>query len=202
MAEEEKRVEEEKKVEEGKEEEKKEEKKERPRSPLTVEKLAEFIRGEITLQELHNVHPNEMLAIAKLGQVMFESGKLDEARTIFEGLVALNPYIGQFHSVLGSIYLKQGEFESAIEEYTKAIERNPNDIAAYANRGEIYLRMGKFEEASKDLYKAIELDKETDPKKKNPASMRAIVLAMALTETVKEFQKKLEEQKKKEEKSE
>ncbi len=164
-------------------------------NPITMEALGEFLRGEITLQELHQIHPNEMLALAKMGEVLLESGKLDQARSIFEGLVSLNPYIGQFHTVLGGIYMKKGELENAVAEYSVAVDRNPADIAAYANRGEIYLRQGKLDLATKDLTKAIELDKETDPAKKNPASMRAIVLAMALNETLNEIQKKQGESK-------
>jgi tetratricopeptide (TPR) repeat protein len=166
-----------------------------PDNPLTPERINEFVRGEITLQELHRIDADQLTAVAKLGESMIRSGKLDTARTIFEGLTALNPHLASFHTVLGGIYLKQGEFEKSIEEYTAAIERNKRDVAALTNRGELYLRMGKLAEASQDLAAAIEEEKDLPPAKKSPMGKRAIVLALALKETVDALQEKIEEAK-------
>jgi tetratricopeptide (TPR) repeat protein len=159
-----------------------------------LDELGEYIRGEITLQELTGLKPDEMMQIARIGQTMFAQGQIEKAREIYEGLTALNPHIGYYHTALGCVYLREGKVDEALKEYTIAIEKNPYDIDAYTNRGEIYLRQGRIEEALNDLNKAIELDPEKDVSRKNPVAMRALTLAMAAKENIEKMIKEEEQQ--------
>ncbi|MEW6605861.1 MAG: tetratricopeptide repeat protein [bacterium] len=153
-------------------------------SPINLESLGEFIRGEITLQELHQIHGDDLMDLARAGEMLFAQGQLDQAQIAFEGLTALNPHIGHFHTALGCIYFRQQKKDEALTEYSLAIEKNPNDIDAYANRGELRLTNGDIEGALNDLNQAISLDPQQDVSKKNPVAMRALTLAMALKETI------------------
>lgn len=159
------------------------------RNPINLESLGEYLRGEITLQELHEIHADDMMDIANAGEMLFAQGQLDQARDIFEGLIALNPHMGRYHTVLGCVYFRQQMVDDALNEFNVAIEKNPYDLDAYANRGEILLTKGSLEEALNDLNKAIELDPEKDVTKKNPVSMRALALAMATKEAIEKVQK-------------
>jgi len=162
-------------------------------NPLTSERLQKFVEGRLTLQELHEISASQLMAIAQLGETMIASGKLQTAQALFEGLTALNPHLASFHTVLAGIYLKQGEFEKSIEEYSRAIRRNAKDVAALANRGEIYLRLGRLEEASRDLGQAIDIEKDIPTENRSPMGKRAMVLALALRETVNEMQRQMAE---------
>jgi tetratricopeptide (TPR) repeat protein len=157
-----------------------------PDNPITPERLSACMQGKLSLQELHDIKADQLLAIAQIGESMLANGKMHIAASIFEGLTALNPRLASFHTVLGSIYQRQGEFTKSIEEYTRAIEQNGRDVAALTNRGEIYLQLGRLEEASRDLLRVIDLEKDSPPEEKSPMGKRAIVLALALRSGVKD----------------
>jgi tetratricopeptide (TPR) repeat protein len=102
---------------------------------------------------------DQWTALLVAGYNFFRQGRLEEAATIFEGLVILdshNPYI---QGVLGSIYQKQELYGLALIRYNNALALNPADISALSNRGEILLKLGKFQEAAQDFKRAIELDR-------------------------------------------
>lgn len=139
-------------------------------SPDQVEK---WVMGEATLGQLYGITIEEAYSIAELGYTFAEQGRLNDAQTIFLGLVVSNPYDAYFHSMLGSIFQRQDNIDGAIEEYSIAIALDPANAEALANRGELLMRKGAFEHAAKDFKNAIELD----PNGTNPSVNRARVLA-------------------------
>jgi tetratricopeptide (TPR) repeat protein len=149
---------------------------------VSQDTLNDWIKGDITLQELRGITDEEMAAVASLGYTFYENGKLEEAKVIFEGLEAWNPNDGYTYSMLGAIYLLQNENEKAINALNEAIRLDPNNISAYVNRGEVLLKEGKLIEAAEDLKKAIELDKD----EKDPSAMRARALVLATRDILKE----------------
>jgi Flp pilus assembly protein TadD len=139
-------------------------------SPDQVEK---WVFGEATMGQLYGITIEEAYSIAELGYTFAEQGRLNDAQTVFLGLVVSNPYDPYFHSMLGSIFQKQENLDGAIEEYSIAIALDPANVEAYANRGELLMRKGAFEQAAKDFKNAVELD----PHEQNPSVNRARVLA-------------------------
>ena len=57
----------------------------------TPERITAWIKGEISLKDLHAISGPEMLEMAIIGFQMYEQAKYEEARIIFEGLTALDP---------------------------------------------------------------------------------------------------------------
>ena len=154
------------------------------------ESLEAFLMGDITLAQLEGVTADEMYAIADIGYDLYEEGKLGEARTIFEGLSAYNPWDPYFHSVLGSILQHQGDCRRAIDRYKKAVELFPEDVSSWTNLGEAMLSLlaeapeaepsrqaELFEAAVQALSKAIELDPESNTG--SSVRARAIVASTA-----------------------
>lgn len=144
------------------------------------ERVEKWIRGEMTLQELSAISGPEMLEMAVIGFSMYEQGKYDEARVVFQGLSTLDPKEGYYRTALGAVYLAQEDLKSAEECFNAAIGLNPKEIASYVNRGEVYLRQGKILEAAQDFKRAVDLD----PENKDPLSQRARILAAAALETL------------------
>ncbi len=142
------------------------------------DRMQKWVRGEMTLQELHGVTGPEMLEMAVIGYQMFEQGKHKEARTIFEGLATLDPKESYYRTALGAVYLAEDDLENAEVALNGALKLNPKDISAYVNRGEVFLRTGRAVEAASDFKKAVELD----PKADDPLSARARALAEATLE--------------------
>jgi tetratricopeptide (TPR) repeat protein len=123
---------------------------------------------------------DQWTALLVTGYNFFRQGRLEEAATIFEGLVIVdshNPYI---QGVLGSIYQKQEQYDLALIRYNNALALNPADISALSNRGEILLKLGKFQEAAQDFKRAIELD----PVKEDGAANRARLLVSIVRDSI------------------
>jgi Tfp pilus assembly protein PilF len=106
----------------------------------------------------------------------YNRGDLGKARTVFEGLVAMDPESSDAHAALGALLTRTFENELAVTHLNRAIELNDKQIAAYVNRAEVRLRQHQGEAAVADLKRAIELD----PRQKNPAANRARAMVMGI----------------------
>ncbi len=140
--------------------------------------LAKFLTGKMTLGDLEGITKQQQYQIADIGFAYLTSAKLPEAKKVFEGLIALDPYDAYFHTALGSIAQQQNDAEEAEKRYTRALEINPFSPTAYANRGEVRVMVGRLAEGAADLVKAIELD----PDGKEPATVRAKATVRVLNE--------------------
>lgn len=147
-------------------------------SPDRVEK---FVMGELTLGQLYGISIEEAYSVAELGYTFMEQGRLNEAQTVFQGLVISNPYDAYFHTILGSIYQKKDFVDGALEEYSIAIGLDPANLEAYVNRGELLIRKGNFEQAAADFKNALTLDPDGNSASANRARALASVTAAALS---------------------
>lgn len=125
--------------------------------------------GQITLGDLEGISKAQQYEMAKVGYAALVGGKLDTAKTVFEGLLALDPFDVYFLSALGSVAQQRNELEEAERRYSRALEINPYSPFALAHRGEVRLMQGKLEAAVDDLLRAI----EEDPAGRDPGVQRA-----------------------------
>ena len=137
------------------------------------EKLA---TGQITIAEAVGISRQQLYAIANRGYQLYSSGKLEEARQIYAGLVAADPYDSVFHCHLGAVYFRLGELEKAFEEYSASIRLNIANVDALAGRGELRLLKGEIKKGIEDLRAAL----ENDPDGTHPSSVRARALLLSL----------------------
>ena len=144
-------------------------------SPDAAERLA---CGEITLAEFAGLMREKLYEIASVGYALMNSGKLEEARAIYRGLVAAAPYDSVFHCHLAAAHLRLGELDEALAHFDAALRFNRANVDALVGRGEALLNRGRFVEALKDLRAAIELDTEA----RRPAAVRARTMLLALRE--------------------
>lgn len=126
------------------------------------------------VREIINIPPPEFLEMKRVGARYYQQGNFEKAKTIFEGLVELNPESANAHSALGGLLTLQQEDEPAIEHLKRAIQLNPSKIAPYIILGEIYIRQQKIGDAVANLKKAVELDPEETDAGANRA--RAMIL--------------------------
>ncbi len=152
---------------------------------ITAETLEKVAAGEETLQNTMGLDEGAIYEIASVGFTCYENNKLDEAETIFRGLLALNPQDSNAWTMLGSIAQLQGNSDDAITNYTHAIELNDDDIAAHTNRGELLLMRGDLEEAGGDFARAIELDPDGMDRSANRARALVVVTSEILNEVKK-----------------
>jgi len=132
--------------------------------------------NQVTPRVRLGVTPKEFREMGRIGAMYYNRGDLGKARTVFEGLVAMDPASSDAHAALGALLTRTIENDLALVHLNRAIELNDKEIAAYVNRAEIKLRQHKGEAAVADLKKAIELD----PQQKNPAANRARAMVMGI----------------------
>jgi len=101
--------------------------------------------------------------LAVFGHQLFEQGRVEEARVIFEGLVSTGAHDAFPHTMLGTIYLAMGDQERALALFQAALELDPSDMAARVYRGEIRLSKGKMKLATEDLKRAVAKGDPSDP---------------------------------------
>ncbi len=89
--------------------------------------------------------------------VYFSTGKLKEAMSDLDNVIALNPDFCLTYNLRGMILHSMGAYEEALSNYNKAISLAPSFEQVYANRGFIYHQMGKPDLALSDYNKAIDL---------------------------------------------
>lgn len=129
--------------------------------PVNPEKLPALLprwaAGQISLKQLKGYTDDELYAIAHTGYFFMMQGKNQEAKTLFEGLVAVDPRNDYYYRALGVIFHKLGDAERAIKQFGYAIRVNARSPAAYVNRAEVFIARGMPQEAAQDLRRSLEL---------------------------------------------
>lgn len=144
--------------------------------------LKAAIDNEIPLGALFNVTDDQFMTFAAVGYNCFQQGQLEDAETIFRGLVALNSlsYLG--YAGLGALYLHQGHLDAAEANLKVAIQLAPDQAGLYANLFETYLKMAKFDEAEGAYKKALELDPNANDEAVNRAANIVNALGLVFEE--------------------
>lgn len=140
------------------------------------ELAARLVGGEINLAEFAGLTRQTLYAIASVAYHLFNSGKVEQARLIYRGLVAADPLDSVFHCHLAAAHQRLGELDEALEEYTQSLRFNVANQDALAGRGEIHLQRARVPEGIADLRAAIELD--PDGKRATTVRARAILIAL------------------------
>lgn len=156
---------------------------EKTQEEINVEKL---IGGEMTISEFVGMSKQQLYEIAKKGYQLIQTWRLEEAKIIYKGLVAADPYDSVFRCQLGGIYFKLKDYENAFREYGASIRLNHANVDALAGRGELYLMQGLYEKGISDLQKAI----ENDPTGEKQSSMRARGLLLSMKDAMDKSQEK------------
>ena len=136
--------------------------------------------GDGVLRDKLGISAGEFQAMGEIGAMYYEQGHLDKARTIFQGLVELDPESSAAHSALGALLTRTEQFEEALRHLDRAVELDPQQIAPYVNRAEIYIRQQRAVEAVADLKRAVALD----PDERDPAANRARAMAVGIAEAL------------------
>jgi Flp pilus assembly protein TadD len=154
-------------------------------APVPDDALTQVLAGALPMNTFIGLGDEQIQAIAALGFVNYQQGRMDDARQLFEGLTALDStsYFG--HAGLGAIALFQNELEAAETHLRDAAERNPKDPTVLANLGETLLRQAKTEEAASFFKKSLDLD----PDNTDPGANRARAILHGMQVVIEELKK-------------
>lgn len=144
-------------------------------------RLEKVATGQATIAEAAGISKDQLYKIAEKAYQLYSQGKLQEAKQIYEGLVAADPYDSVFHCHLGAVLWRLDELDPAFEEYDAAVRYNVANTDALAGRGELFIAKGEIEKGVDDLSRAL----ESDPHCTKPSAQRARALLLSMREAAK-----------------
>lgn len=103
-----------------------------------------------------NIDAEEFWSIARLGHLLFEQEKYDQAREVFEGLTAVQAQESYPWEALGWIASEQGEYPRAIEFLRHAIKLGAGAETSVRLAEEL-MKEGNFKDASVALQRPARL---------------------------------------------
>lgn len=134
-------------------------------------RLQKWADGKATLKEVRGYSDEELYSIARTGFYFFYQGKLNEARTVFQGLYAVNPLDPYFAKALGVVEMASGNPAGAVAAYDVALKLAPTDAQAWLGRAEVRLLQGAKPEAIENLRKAQQHSKPESPENQKVSAM-------------------------------
>jgi tetratricopeptide (TPR) repeat protein len=102
-----------------------------------------------------------------------QSGKVPEARKIYEDVLAKYPTVHQMHHMIGRTYAFENNPDKAIEHLRVALEKEPDSVDVQMLLGDLLMEKGQREEALK-LLNAIDMSKVQDASSMSNASISLI----------------------------
>ncbi len=84
-----------------------------------------------------------------------DSGRIEEAVQMLNGIIKKNPTNFPAYSILGSIYLGEGKLEEAKVCFTEQIKLKPHTDGGHLNLGTVYKRLGNLQLAEKEYRAAL-----------------------------------------------
>jgi tetratricopeptide (TPR) repeat protein len=130
--------------------------------------------GKATLQEVRGYTDEQLYAVARVGYLFFNQGKITEARTIFQGLFAINPRDAYLARAVAVVEFAAGNDKGALAVYDLAIKLAPKDPAGYLGRAEVFLSMKLLRQAVRDLNLAVKTDGDPRQIKKARSLLRSV----------------------------
>lgn len=101
------------------------------------------------------------------GGILKEQGQLEQAKTLYEQTIQIDPTFATGHYNLGMVLKAQGDLLGAIVAYQQAIRLNPDYAEAHQNLGVVFLKMGRVAESLSAFQKAIALHQLNRPQEAN-----------------------------------
>jgi len=99
--------------------------------------------------------PDNARALAALGAIHLEAGRLDEARAALQEAVRVAPRSAEAQNNLGNVWMKTGAWAEAARCFRDALVLKPGDPFALNNLGNALLRLGRPAEAITQLEAAL-----------------------------------------------
>ena len=105
-----------------------------------------------------SVDPGHHLLVRRLGMLLLESGRPEEAVALLRRTIERYPNHAAAHAALAFVLAEQGDEQLALRTMTRAVQLAPQDGAVVRSMGEMLKLLGRPEEARDYFDQARELD--------------------------------------------
>ena len=104
------------------------------------------------------LNPGGARPLFALGVAMYHSCRFDEAVTIYEQAIRLDPFpSGIALRNLGITYKNVGRYEESVKQLKRVIELSPNDLFAHLHLAIAYLKLGRDGEAKAEAAEVLRI---------------------------------------------
>jgi tetratricopeptide (TPR) repeat protein len=86
--------------------------------------------------------PDQLRGLSFTAWSYVRQGKYEEARVIYEGLVALDPKDSHHYEMLGAVCLQLGDYQKAIEALDRGLRLKPTHQPSLVNKAKALLLLG------------------------------------------------------------
>jgi Tfp pilus assembly protein PilF len=105
-----------------------------------------------------NVTSDNFLMHNKLGNILFQEGKLQEAISHYTEAMRINPNFVEGHNNMGNALFRQGKTEEAITHYRNALRYTLDYADVHNNLGVALAHQGKIQEAAPHFSEALRIN--------------------------------------------
>lgn len=121
------------------------------------EDASDFLNGAIQKDDNStNINVMRELAVA-----YYNMKKYDEAVSVYNKIIEINPEQASAYNELGNVYRDMGDNAMAEDSYRKAVAIDANYILAYNNLAMLFVRDNNFEEARKAIQEGLEKNQDS-----------------------------------------
>lgn len=126
------------------------------------ERSGEMAQAEAAFRDVLTLDPNHAPALNYLGYMLAERGvRLDEALTLIERALSVDPDNGAYLDSLGWTYYQMKQFDRAKVHLARAAEQLPSNSVVQDHLGDVLAALGRREEAIVAWQRALEGDRES-----------------------------------------
>ena len=122
--------------------------------PALLQRLQRWADGRATLKDVRGYSEAQLHAVARMASFFYAQGKLEEARTLFQGLYAVDPTEATYARALAVLEQATGNAAGALQAYDVALKVAPDDPLSLVGRAEVRLTQGQRQGAIDDLRRA------------------------------------------------
>ena len=146
--------------------------------------LADYFSRGGTFKELKNLSDDSMEAIYSVAFNLYQGGRYDEAKKVFQFLCFYDHYNKKYFLGLGACQMMQQDFETAVELFSFASALDTDDPRAMLYIGDCHMAMGK-PAAAKVAYETA-AEWAGDQEEYREEHVRAINMAMSASAVIEE----------------
>lgn len=99
----------------------------------------------------------EVDGLFRAGVEAMQRRKLDEAETLFTGVIELAPEFAEGWNKRATARYLRRNFLGSIADCEETVARNPNHFGAFSGRGLCHMSLGQYREAAACFRKALEI---------------------------------------------
>lgn len=116
--------------------------------PVPIRKSYNYAQALEYARRLASQAPDDLDAVNLVGRAALGAGKLDQAETVFQHVLAINPRHCYALTNLGRTYMAAERWSEAEAALRQASACAPRWVTVYESLGELYLETGRPEEAA------------------------------------------------------